>query len=339
MKGGIIGIVGLQGVGKTSALLWLDAIEKVPRERYEVILFRWRREKDLFDSLLNGSHEASSDFLIEYETRLKELLGESVESVQSLPVSGVVEGRLGRLQAERLPKRAWLDFLRRRKVILIDMPDYSKTDRRAMARDLDDIYRLWNSLARMSDDRPNLVIAIQKEMFRGHFFLDKMEKIEIQPLEPRRMLEAYMARFKTTEPFTEDALLTLARMSRGIFRRFLRYITLTLDLWIRHPEPRAPIDSAAVKEAVSLERLAEGMELELEELFPKHSDLRLQAVRLLMLLEESGPRKQTELIDELGIERYEMSRLLTKLELHRYIVRHREGADKIVSLWKDRDAD
>jgi len=74
------------------------------------------------------------------------------------------------------------------------------------------------------------------------------------------------------------------------------------------------------------------MELELEELFPKKSDLGLQAVRLLMHLKESGPRSQTELADELGVEAYAMSRLLTKLELHRYVVRRREGTDKLVSL-------
>jgi hypothetical protein len=55
--------------------------------------------------------------------------------------------------------------------------------------------------------------------------LDKMEKVENEPLEPKTMVEAYRKRFKAIEPFTEDALLTLARMSRGIFRCFLRYIT------------------------------------------------------------------------------------------------------------------
>ena len=78
------------------------------------------------------------------------------------------------------------------------------------------------------------------------------------------------------------------------------------------------------------------MELELEELFPKQSDLRLQAVRLLMRLEESGPRKQTELVEELAMEAYAMSRLLAKLELHGYIARRREGIDKIVSLRNER---
>jgi DNA-binding MarR family transcriptional regulator len=71
------------------------------------------------------------------------------------------------------------------------------------------------------------------------------------------------------------------------------------------------------------------MELELVELFPKQSDLRLQAVRLLMHLEESGPKRQTRLAEELGIE-YAMSRLLAKLELYKYVARERDGTDKIV---------
>jgi DNA-binding MarR family transcriptional regulator len=76
------------------------------------------------------------------------------------------------------------------------------------------------------------------------------------------------------------------------------------------------------------------MELELLELFPKHSDLRLEAVPLLIFLEESGPRKQSELCEELGIEPYAISRLLRKLELHRYVMRERAGTDKVVGLTK-----
>jgi hypothetical protein len=202
-----------------------------------------------------------------------------------------------------------------------------------MAKDLEEIYWLWNSL-RLTDATPgpNLVIAIQKEMFSGHFFFDKMSRIELKPLLPSQMVEAYVKQFKTTKPFTDDALLTVARMSRGIFRRFLRYISLTLDLWSTKSQPSGQIDTVTVKKAVTAERLAEDMELQLVELFPKHSDLRLQAVRLLMYLEESGPTRQSQLGELLGIQPYAMSRLLTKLELHRYVVREREGADKLVRL-------
>jgi DNA-binding transcriptional ArsR family regulator len=118
-------------------------------------------------------------------------------------------------------------------------------------------------------------------------------------------------------------------MSRGIFRRFLRYITLTLQYSESHGE--RIIDAEAVKAAVTVERLAEDI---LVELFSKQSDLRLQAVRLLMHLEESGSKRQGELAEELGVEACAMNRLLPKLELHRYITRQREGTDKIVSLWK-----
>ena len=201
-----------------------------------------------------------------------------------------------------------------------------------MTTDLQDVYWLWNDLVKASVWKPNLVIGVQKEMFAGHFFFDKMVKVELEPLAPDQMLEAYLRRFETTDPFTEDALLTLARMSRGIFRRFLRYITLTLNLWEGYPRPRGVIESATVREAVTVERLAEDMEAELVELFPKQSDLRLQAVRLLTYLEEVGPKKQSELGEELGVEGYVMSRLLVKLELHRYITRRREGTDKVMSL-------
>jgi DNA-binding MarR family transcriptional regulator len=54
-----------------------------------------------------------------------------------------------------------------------------------------------------------------------------------------------------------------------------------------------------------------------------------------MYLEESSPKKQGELAEEFGLEEYAMSRLLAKLELHRYVVRRREGTDKIVTLRKE----
>jgi hypothetical protein len=79
-----------------------------------------------------------------------------------------------------------------------------------------------------------------------------MDKVGLEPLGPEQMVEAYRKRFKEIEPFTEDALLNLAQMSRGVFRRLLRYITLILDLWegkCRTNEER--IDVEAVKEAVT----------------------------------------------------------------------------------------
>ena len=387
MNGGIFGLVGFQGVGKSGALqaIFRSRIEQVHRQRaegpdakgpvpghaYRIVLFKWRRESELFRSLLNGSHEAYESFLSEYLPELLErssttrapaassrsgllyklsLLEEETKALTSrlaadgdpkFYASGAALEEVDRLECKfdkaalgKLRESAWLRMLRRSETILIDTPDYSKTDRRVMAKDLQEIYWLWNTLTSSSSSSvpPNIVLAIQREMFRDHFFFDKMEKVELEPLKPEQMVEAYRKRFKTTKPFTEDTLLSLARVSRGIFRRFLRYITLALQYSESHG--KKIIDTETVKEAVTVERLAEDMELELVELFPKQSDLRLQAVRLLMHLEESGPKKQAELAEEFGLEEYAMSRLLAKLELHRYIVRRREGTDKIVSLLK-----
>ena len=60
--------------------------------------------------------------------------------------------------------------------------------------------------------------------------MDKERKFELEPLIPEQMLEAYVRPFQNTEPFTEGAMLKLARMSRGVFRR-LSYILLALDLF------------------------------------------------------------------------------------------------------------
>jgi hypothetical protein len=225
-----------------------------------------------------------------------------------------------------------MHLLRTKKLILIDTPDYSKTDKRAMATDLADIYWLWNNLVRTSEASPNIIVAVQKEMFGSHFFFDKMHKIELEPLEPAQMVEAFHKRFNCAGPFTEDALMTLARMSRGIFRRFQRYIMLSVKAWRTRRSREDRIGVATVKDAVPVDRLAEDMELELSELYPKHADLRLQAVRALIHLQEQGATTQDQLVEHLGIEPYAMSRLLSKLELHRYVTRERVGSEKIVKL-------
>jgi DNA-binding MarR family transcriptional regulator len=223
---------------------------------------------------------------------------------------------------------AWFDVIEMRRVILIDTPDYSKTDKRRMDRDLTDISRFWNHLA-TNRGGPSIVVAIQQEMFHDHFFLGKMRKVELVPLSADQMLRAYRLRFDTLEPFAEEALLTLTYMSRGIFRRFKNYISLTLDLWISEGRS-GEIDPATVRRAISIERITEDMELELKPLFPKHSELSIMAVRVILNLEENGPQNQSYLATKFEMEAFEMSRLLNKLESVGYVRRHRDGTDKIV---------
>jgi hypothetical protein len=360
MRGGIIGLVGLQGVGKSSALIMIWTVlafqkreeiknetGKLPAEGYDyrVVRFKWLREAELFASLLNGLHPLSGDFRREYaKTLLSQLRSEqAVPYVYEAQVSQAEKHPetlnlkwaakyLGQGSMRSLRQVAWLSLLRRQENILIDTPDYSRTDRRSMAKDLDEIHRLWNTLSLFTGESPNFVIAIQKELSKGHFFFGRMEMIELDPLTPGQMVESYGKQFKTTWPFTEDSLLAVARMSRGVFRRYLRYITLALDLWERGKEPRKEIDMGMVNQAVTPERIAEDMSLELAEAFPKHSELQKQAANLLVHLGRYRERQQSQLAKELGLEPYSLSRILAKLELQGYVSRERHGLDKIVTI-------
>ncbi|MCJ7635767.1 hypothetical protein MUP77_25665, partial [Candidatus Bathyarchaeota archaeon] len=167
MSGGIIGLLGLQGVGKSSALRALYVArmrmaeakrrvrskEQVEEADYDVIFFKWRRKPELFQSLLDGIHEASTDFDYEYKKMLSEELesrsgGSPFASKFSPELISVdsAERELGGTAVKNLRQITWLLLLRRKNLILIDTPDYSKTDRRVMAKDLQDIYWLWNTL-------------------------------------------------------------------------------------------------------------------------------------------------------------------------------------------------
>jgi len=315
MRGGVIGLIGLQGVGKSSALIAIETALSVKKRLkvkgdtgelpksgydYRVLRFKWRRQQQLFASFLNGTHPLSLAFRLKYaELLLSELKSTNsgyfsfygFSEVEKHPETlnlRAVEKPLGQRTMRSLLPVAWNALLREQETILIDTPDYSRTDRRSMVKDLDEIYSLWDATSSISGRSPNFIIAIQKELCKGHFFFGRMEMIELAPLTPAQMRLSYVQRFKSTWPFTEDALLTLARMSRGVFRRYLRYITLSLDLWERRTERSGEIDVGLVNEAVPFEQLSEDMSLELEELFPKNRERREPAARVLIRLAVRG---------------------------------------------------
>jgi ATPase subunit of ABC transporter with duplicated ATPase domains len=79
MNGGIIGLVGPQGVGKSSALLAILSkkvllqIEEYDKKHKsgvdanlgkDILRSKWRRKSELMASLLNGTHELSKTFRI-----------------------------------------------------------------------------------------------------------------------------------------------------------------------------------------------------------------------------------------------------------------------------------
>jgi len=142
MSGGVVGLVGLQGVGKSSTLLAIlfhrmiserEAWRKKhksypdPTHPYDTIRFKWRRESELFPSLLDGTHEASASFLIECRAVLfQQLLGyrillekKLIDNPQLMNIDWA-EPRLGKTVTKKLRKIAWLQMLREKKTILLD---------------------------------------------------------------------------------------------------------------------------------------------------------------------------------------------------------------------------
>jgi hypothetical protein len=239
-------------------------------------------------------------------------------------------------------------LLSERRVIMIDMPDYPKHDRRLIARDLDEVQGLWNRLA-VSDKDTGLVIFLQKETFNygDHFFFGKMDIIPLMPLTVTQLLEAYSRRWSGYAPFNEDALLYVAKMSRGVFRRFKRYIALAVETRVTQAEEsEAPIDLELVKKAVTDEEIMRDMDKELDGIFRK-PEQKQKALELIKVLSDMRFRReeakaagakrlsefisdgeslpdgfnQAELAGKLDLSEMAVSRLVRELEQHGYIKR------------------
>jgi len=360
-RGGLHALIGYQGVGKTSAMLAIARelckpeaakANQKPSLSDTIFLFKWRRLSELVLELLRHDDGLSSRLKKEYLSSLAQVLKKrspdpmlvrkttsgykealryatTLEDLASFDFTEA-ERTLGKALAERLRYESFLRTLGEAQTILIDLPDYSKTDIRRVTTDLETIYWIWNGLTQ-TPNQPNIVISFQKELFRGHFFLGKMNRIDLMPFKPEALLKFYEKRFHGTEPFTQEALLLLAKMSRGIFRRFLRYITLTLNHQERAATP-LPITVDHVHEAILPQLLAQDMDQQLTEIFPRQPDMRTAAVKLLLHLEEHGPTTQPKIKELLDLPDYTVSRLVNKLEDYRYVKRERKGIENIIAL-------
>ena len=263
---------------------------------------------------------------------------------------------ISKLRIRELEEHALDRLLSERRVIMIDMPDYPKHDRRLIARDLDEVQGLWNRLA-ASDKDTTLVIFLQKETFNyaDHFFYGKMDIIPLMPLTVNQLLEAYKQKWAGYEPFTQDALEDIGRMSRGVFRRFKRYIGLTLELWMTQgAQSTALIDLELVNKAVTDEDVVYDIDKDLEGIF-RRPEQKQKALELINHLSQSTTKaygenlndtsqivehamKQAKVSKLLDISEMAVSRLLRELEQHGYIKRLTRplqtggGEEKIVQL-------
>jgi hypothetical protein len=353
---GLIAVVGVQGIGKTAALKSLFYDLNPQKHDHEsdldALLINWKGERHQVENFLNSDnsslanhpahpYESALELATSYRNRLIDELGKfRFEQVKLPKGKGLptepkkldvlwAEKQIGKSRCRELREAAWFAYIYSKRVVLIDLPDYARSDKRLLMRHLSEVYSLWMRVSQLTTP-PVIVLAIQKEVLQGHFFFDKMIKIELEPLTSDQMIQSYEGLFGHTDPFTESAILTLAIMSRGIYRRFKRYVALTIESF--KPSSGVRITAEMVKKIVTTDRVAEDLDVELEQLFPNNRESRRDAVRIILKLSESGPLEQSKLAQDLELAEYTLSRLLSKMELHGYVIRTPRGPQKIVTL-------
>jgi len=342
MDEGLVGVVGLQGTGKTSLLKVLA--KDLNSEETPTIFISWTpnwmeslKTGGLWQTYKENVYDLLYDKAAGYAQAQKKLGGYHVDR----DVLNAIENRSFHFEAAQVMlgssecRKAWdeavYEKLRLARYVFIDLPDYSKKHRGEMNRDWSAVQSLWKGLRKEAERSQVFVFGIQKEMFGGHFIYGKMDIVELSPFKPEEMLEAYRKTWETTEPFTEDALLLLAELSRGIFRRFLKYIQRCIEE-TSLGKKEFPITVENVREAVTLDQLVKDMDLELSEVFT-NKEQKILAVKLLNCIREHKQINQTKIAELLGINDMTVSRLIGKLEAYGYVKRERgQHAEWLVSL-------
>jgi len=215
--------------------------------------------------------------------------------------------------------------------LLVDMPDYGAGGGGRMTKDLDGIGKLWYDLRYGKRyDRISLVVAVQRELFRSHYLLGKGEVFELRPLTSEELVLFYRRKFGYSSwPFDGDSLALVGRLSRGIFRRFMRYVRLCVrDMQERGVES---VDVSDVRRVISPEVIRRDMDLELSGLL-KGSEKGLAVAAISALIAE-GEMNQKDLAARLGVTQTMVSRLIAKLDGLGYVKReHGDRKELKVSL-------
>lgn len=326
-KGALIGVNGLQGSGKSSmaAAVTIKLARETEQECYHI---KWRSGKPLTESL-----NTDDDFQSRVMNDILDVERELMEDYKTAPLQPVKKPKwLSKKERAELKERTELEALYSCHTLFIDMPDYSRTSRRFMDKDLDGIQVLWDDLKRKRS-KANVVVFIQKELRCRHFIFDKMDPIDLKPMTSEEMVEAYMQKWKALYPFKEDSLLLLSKFSRGIFRRFLKYIQLSIENWApKYERGKAPkfINKEWVRKAVTASRLLIDRQLELTD---RLTPSKFSNAKAILNTIEERERAQTEIAEMTGLSEATVSRMTKTLKLYDFItVRAGKGRERLLKV-------
>jgi Trp operon repressor len=251
------------------------------------------------------------------------------KDLNSIADQEALENLLGQRIVQEVRQNLLNLLMEKADYIFVDFPDYNKTNLQLMSKDVDELQRVWNQFME-GNRKTSFLIVVQKEivMKKPHYFFGKVRWLDLNPLTPDQLLEAYRQKWGMYEPFTEDALRLIGKLCRGVFRRFLNYINITIEEF-RKTDSLISVDD--VEKAVSFDVLLKDLELELSDIFP-NAPQRTQAVKILDMLRKTSIN-QKQIAENLGIGEMTVARLVAKLELYNYIIRKRaEGKEWLITL-------
>jgi len=346
MEQGLVGVVGLQGVGKTSTLQKL-AYDLNTNET-SAIFIRWVAD---WQKIV----ESNPRIAREYKSAINSTLYQKEEAYgrtfRRMPGLGgkipdrtdlgrlergeisleTMEATLGKNESKKVMQEAIISTLAFTRYVFIDLPDYSKKTKSAMNEDLSTVENLWKRATQIAGDdmRTIFVIGIQKEMYGGHFLFGKMVIVVLSPMKVEEMVEAYKQKWVTINPFTEESLKLIAQKSRGIFRRFLKYIMTCIEGTAGQD---FPITTEIVNRSITLDVLNADMDLELTDVFQNNREHKMMAVKTLAYLSNKNAN-QKEIAELLDVDEATASRFVKKLETYGYLKKQRgTGKEWILSL-------
>jgi hypothetical protein len=362
-KGALVGVLGLRGVGKSEAMRTLGF--ELSKIQDDVIYFKWaggdlvdvvktwdsffdRRDSYLAERIedMASNDPRFRDKLYKIsETREGDDVGRLVYNLAARNWKHIetddIKNRLDIFDhlipahvKKEVEREAAMDLLKDIKTILIDLPDYPKRDPRRIAADIAQVQKIWQS-ALEDEHNPNIVLFIQAETFatEDHFFFGKLLIYRIEPFKPEELIQHFKEQFGPDELITDDALSYVVKLSRGIFRRFKRFLGVCLEEYLVSGDRSKPIDREFVGNALTVGELFKEMDLELSELF-KTEEMKENAVKIIRMLMKAREIQQRQLAHVLNMSEGAISKILIKLEDHGYCTRERqaipEGGSRII---------
>jgi hypothetical protein len=315
-------LTGLQGTGKTIGLKTLATA--MQEAGYSVVCFKWT--KDWVERLKDENQDFNKIYEeLHLDDAFRNALLKSGKTYRGADKPHIMEETVGKAKCRELKKEALIDFFLERRFIFIDMPDYSKSDIRFMSTDFEEIQTLWNSIMENEINADTtIILTMQKELSSGkHFFLGKFDITELPLLEPKELLETYRIRFKSLEPFTEETLELIAKLSRGVFRRFQKYCRLTIEEFMA-AEKEPPITVEYAERAITESVIFNDMALELYDKFKNVGQRKLAVEVLSLLIKKRGEEmSQKQMAETLETNEMAVSRVAHVLAAEMYITRKR----------------